>query len=345
MFDALSPRLECHVVAPTNYTGRIPGRNVFRVPCGISKIGGMLGSVNPVAHWKTAAAVFRAKPDVVHLLSGEGYLWAVSLALTARLTGIPVIVTLHDPDPHPGNIFERLNAIVRRPVMALAGTVHVFSSQHLQRAGEVAPATRLVVIEHGSLAGQFLRHRKEGIRRESLVLFFGRIQHYKGIDVLLRAMTGLDETIRLAIAGPGEMDPDDLQMISALGERVELHNKYLDDAEVAALMQRARVVALPYRHATQSSVPAIAAAFGCKLVASALGHFQEEIPRLGGDLVPAEDSDALAVAITKAFATTVAIPVISPTFDDLAPSFVQLYRSSVRQNSPLHRPAEQGLSQ
>jgi glycosyltransferase involved in cell wall biosynthesis len=145
---------------------------------------------------------------VVHVFTGEGYLWAVSLAVAARLTGVPVVVTLHDPDPHPGNIFERLNSVVRRPVLALARTIHVFSSRHLNQARKLASHAQFVVIAHGSLAGRFFRRRTSDVQREELVLFFGRIQHYKGIDVLLRAMASLPATIRLAIAGPGTLETE-----------------------------------------------------------------------------------------------------------------------------------------
>jgi hypothetical protein len=175
LFGALSRRLDCSMMVPTNYTGNIAERDLFRIPCGVSKIGGMVASVNPVAHWKVVSAVLRAKPDVIHVFAGEGYLWAVSLAVSARLSRIPIVVTLHDPDPHPGNLFERLNSVVRRPVLALTRMIHLFSSRHLDRAQELAPRAQCMVIAHGSLAGQFLRHRAPGIPREELVLFFGRL--------------------------------------------------------------------------------------------------------------------------------------------------------------------------
>lgn len=342
MLNALSSRIECRVLVPTNYSGNIPERLLLRAPCGVSKIGGLFASINPIAHWKTLSALWRSRPDVVHVLSGEGYTWAVTLVLAAKLAGIPVIVTLHDPDPHPGNIVESLNAFIRRPVLALARVVHLFSSQHLGRAKQLTSRARFVIIAHGSLAAQFLRHRRRGVEREELVLLFGRLQHYKGIDVLLRAMSALPASTRLALAGPGTLGADVQAMIVALGGRVELHNRYLDDAEVAVLMQRASVVALPYRHATQSSVPAIAAAFGCPVVASALGHFVEEVPALGGFLVPAEDPAALAAALEKALAAPPPVQASSPTFDDLAASFVNLYRSLQKDTSSHRQPAEQG---
>jgi glycosyltransferase involved in cell wall biosynthesis len=249
---------------------------------------------------------------------------------------------LHDPEPHPGNVFEYLNSIVRRPVLALVQIIHLLSSQHVTKARMLAGCARIAVIPHGSLASQFTKYCCPDVQREQLVLFFGRIQSYKGIDVLLRALALLPVDIRLAIAGPGALEPPMLQTAQSLGPRVELHNRYLDDQEVAVLMQRASVVALPYRHATQSSVPAIAAAFGCQLVASALGHFNEEIPRLGGILVPPEDPDALAAALAAALRRGATTPVMMRTFDELAPDFIDLYVSALGSGHALRRPPEQG---
>ncbi len=342
MFGALAPRLQCQILVPTNYDGKIPERFIFRARCGTSKVGGLLGSINPLAHWDTIRALWRFRPDVVHILAGEGYTWAVTLTVVARFAGIPVIVTLHDPEPHPGNVFEYLNSIVRRPVLALVQTIHLLSSQHVTKSKILGRQARIVVIPHGSLAAQFTKYCCNDVQRERLVLFFGRIQSYKGIDLLLRALSLLSADVRLAIAGPGDVDPPTSQMAQSLGTRVELHNRYLNDQEVALLMQRASVVALPYRHATQSSVPAIAAAFGCRVVASALGHFNEEIPRLGGILVPPEDPDALAAALATALRQGASTPVMTQTFDELAPDFINLYASTRGSCRALCRPPEQG---
>jgi glycosyltransferase involved in cell wall biosynthesis len=166
------------------------------------------------------------------------------------------------------------------------------------------------------------------VLRERLVLFFGRIEHYKGIDVLCRAMASLGEDVRLAIAGPGRLDKTTQDLVAQLGSRVELHNMFLDDASVAILMQRASVVALPYRHVTQSSIPGIAAAFGVRVVASSLGNFVEEVPALGGQLVPVEDPIALATALANILDAPAQELPQAPTFEQLAPAFVELYRSA-----------------
>jgi glycosyltransferase involved in cell wall biosynthesis len=324
----LMPFTDCRVMVPTNYRGSLPEASLLRVRLGFTKVGGLLAGINPLAHGQVLAAVWRFRPDVIHMLSGEGYPWAATLVAAARLGRIPMVLTMNDPDPHPGNLFETMNAALRRPVLRTAAVFHLYSNNHDARMKQLVPSARTMVIEHGSLAGRFLRHRQDGIARERLVLFFGRIQYYKGIDVLCRAVQQMDGGVRLAIAGPGTIGADDQGLIAALGARVELHNGFVDDAAVAHLMQRAAVVALPYRHATQSSVPGIATAFEVPMVASALGHFVQEVPALGGLLVPPEDPAALAAALGRALdgELTPAAPV--PTFAELAPDYLAVYAAA-----------------
>ena len=148
--------------------------------------------------------------------------------------------------------------------------------------------------------------------------------------MLCRALARLEKDVRLAIAGPGTLDKMTQDLVAVLGDRVELHNGFLDDAAVALLMQRASVVALPYRHVTQSSVPGIAAAFGVRVVASALGNFIDEVPALDGRLVPMEDPVTLATSLAEVLnAPPKEIP-LAPSFEELAPAFVELYRSAMQ---------------
>lgn len=66
----------------------------------------------------------------------------------------------------------------------------------------------------------------------------------------------------------------------------EVHNRYVPDEEAALFFQRASVLVLPYRQATQSSLPLIGAAFGLAVVASAVGAFVEDVPRVGYTSTP-----------------------------------------------------------
>ena len=82
----------------------------------------------------------------------------------------------------------------------------------------------------------------------------------------------------------------DLAALGSVGPGVEIVNRYLSDAELAALLRRANVVVLPYRRIDSSGVLFAALAFGRALVLSDVGSFRELHDEHGiGVLVPPGD--------------------------------------------------------
>ncbi|MBT9169709.1 MAG: D-inositol-3-phosphate glycosyltransferase [Actinobacteria bacterium] len=181
---------------------------------------------------------------------------------------------------------------------------------------------------HGSLAERSTRYFNGEATREPLTVFFGRVEAYKGLDVLVEAGLMLDGGLKVVIAGPGKLPAKLLKTIRHHSKVFDLHNRYLSDEEVAALFQRASVCVLPYRQVTQSSVPLIAAAFGVPVVASALGAFLDDVPRVNGLLVPPGNSLALAQGIAKAMDHVPHYPR-ELEFAALSHWFVEMYRHSL----------------
>ncbi|RTG92818.1 glycosyltransferase family 4 protein [Thermus scotoductus] len=320
---ALSGRINLSLFVPQHFQGETGQASVHRFVTGRNRRDGLMRLLNPVAAFRIWKAVSSTKPDVVHLFNGEGYPWSLLWARWAEQDGIPLVVTLHDPEPHPGNLWETLNARLRRHVLKRARSVHVHSQVFLE-VTKAQGAKEVKVIPHGSLAERFLRYRKEGVEREPLALFLGRLEFYKGLDILVEAGMRLGGRLRVAIAGPGRLPSDLLKLIRSHPQIFELHNRYLEDREVSELFQRASVCVLPYRQVTQSSLPLISAAFGVPVVASALGGFLEDVPRVGGILVLPEDPEALARGMLEAMQRTPRFPP-ELRFSELASEFVAWY--------------------
>jgi glycosyltransferase involved in cell wall biosynthesis len=177
-----------------------------------------------------------------------------------------------------------------------------------------------------------------------VVLFFGLLRPYKGIDTLLEAFAALDSqspagSAELWIAGMPRMPIEDLQ---ELGRRapgtVRWLPRFITDAEIPALMERADLLALPYRAIEQSGVLYAGLAFGKAMVLGDVGGFGE----LGRDhaaarLVPPGDVQALAAALTDLIADpvererleTAARAAVSGEqgWDSIAARTIALYRS------------------
>ncbi len=148
----------------------------------------------------------------------------------------------------------------------------------------------------GSLA-RGARHLESG---PPVVLMFGLMRPYKGIDVLLDAWRGVDGEAPIAdaelwIAGMPKMDIAALK--AGAPANVRFDPRFITDAQLPAYFERADLVVLPYRQADQSGVLFTALAFGKPLLLSDVGGFPE-IARTGAArIVPAGDAHALGRAL------------------------------------------------
>lgn len=138
-----------------------------------------------------------------------------------------------------------------------------------------------------------------------LLLFFGFVRHYKGLDVLIEAMPKVlaRRDVTLVVAGEFYEPVAPIRARIAelgLGERVRVYDRYVADEEVSELVAATDCVVLPYRSATQSGVVLVAYAGGCPVISTAVGGLPEVVEEgVTGFLVPPEDPDALADAILR----------------------------------------------
>jgi glycosyltransferase involved in cell wall biosynthesis len=129
-----------------------------------------------------------------------------------------------------------------------------------------------------------------------VVLFFGLLRPYKGVDVLLDAWrrAELPAGAELWIAGMPRMDVSNVS-----GDGVKTALRFVSGAELAGAFRAADLVVLPYREIDQSGVLFTALAFGKPLLLSSVGGFPEID---GAELVPPGDVPALAQALTTLLA-------------------------------------------
>lgn len=242
------------------------------------------------------------RPDVIHLQERPDLLSTlVGLLLTRRT---PLVLTVHDPQTHRGRDTALCNASRfqrRDAVRRAADLFHVHGAYCRRQLVEMVGAGRPVVSTcHGVIQAPLPDERRSA--EPGRILFFGRMEEYKGADVLIEAFErlnarGRDYTLVLAGEGPA--------LDKARAERtrgVIVINRFISRAEAAEQFQRASLVALPYLEATQSGVAAAAIANGRAMVASAVGGLRDVVrPGLNGVLVPPGDPGELAEAIDRVF--------------------------------------------
>lgn len=233
-----------------------------------------------------------------------------TIAYLARAAGIEVVFLLHNVLPHESSPVDRVLAGVAYR-SAHRFVVHARAEQ--DRVGELVRGAEVAVNPHpvydlfdsGDAPSRTEARATLGADAERLLLFFGLIRHYKGLDVLLDAMPRIVEQTGATLYVAGECY-DDLatytDRIAALGieDHVVLDARYVANEEVPTLMAACDAVVLPYRHATQSGVVQVAYACERPVITSAVGGIPEVVwEGETGLLVPPEDPDALANAVAR----------------------------------------------
>ncbi len=231
--------------------------------------------------------------------------WTPVIAVCARLLGLRVVVTFHDYSPHLGeNGF--LTRLVLRGSAAFASHF-IFLSEHVRQeamAERPAVAKQSAVVPHGLFSLPGLREKAPETLREQIgsILFIGRISKYKGVELLLEAFTQspLAGTARLIIAGKSNYEIDR----SLFGEGAEFIDAFLDEAEMARLINEADLVVLPYLEATQSGVATLAIDSATPVIATNVGGLGEQLGKSEAIFVP-PDVPALRAALEQAAAPEV----------------------------------------
>jgi len=192
--------------------------------------------------------------------------------------GRPLVLTAHDilpREPLPGQraaqqrLYERFAAIV----------VHSEYGRARLTGDLGVEAERVHVIPHGAFthlaaapAGEQPDPYESSRGDGPVVLCFGLMRPYKGIDVLLRAWRQV-QGAQLWIVGMPRMDIEPLRALA--GASVRFVPRFVPDEELACYFRGADLVVLPYREVHQSGVLFTALAFGTPLLLSDAGGFPE----------------------------------------------------------------------
>jgi len=140
---------------------------------------------------------------------------------------------------------------------------------------------------------------------DKIILFFGFIRQYKGLDLLLKAMSNetiKNENIKLLVAGEFyEDDKPYLQLIreNNLQDQVILRTSFIPDNEVKYFLCCADCVIQPYRNATQSGVTPLAYHFEKPMIVTNVGGLPSLVPHEKVGLVCEPEPAAIAEAILK----------------------------------------------
>ena len=208
----------------------------------------------------------------------------------------PRVLTMH-------NVIRREAVDVRLAARMDAVIVHTRHGAELLGGGD-----NVHVIPHGAFEHLTRQPRERPLPAElaavqgPVVLYFGVVRPYKGVDVLVEAFRQVEGAELWVVGRPLEVSVERLRRL-APGGRVRFVDRYVSDEELPAFFRRADVLALPHLNVDVSGVLFAGLAFGKAMVLSDVGGFRELVDEHGaGVLAPPGDRAAWAAALARLLA-------------------------------------------
>ncbi len=295
-------------------TDRDPSTAALRVECEY-----VLDPVNPLTWWRLCHNLRRDDPEVVLLQWWVPY-WTPSMTVIGRWlkrnTRSKIVFVCHNVLPHEGGGFldRRLAMTVLRSGDAFI--VHSEQDKHYLRALLPDAAIYKAHLPTYEPIAQLTGDRGSdpyaddravlGVpANRPVVLFFGFVRPYKGLEYLVQALPLVlrEQPVHLLVVGEFWTAPEFYERYAAqfgVQNAMTLVNRYVPNEELHTYFNLAEVVVLPYVSATQSAVAQLAFGAGKAVITTRVGGLPEIVQDgVTGLIVPPQDSAALAAAIVR----------------------------------------------
>lgn len=312
--------------------------STLRIVKGFSHVTSMARLIPALRAWK---------PDVIH------FHWLPLPIVDRRFLPFiqriaPTVMTVHDTLPFngaPGSSLQTLGALT---ALKRFHRLIVHTGQGMKRVSmHVGGDKNIACIAHGLLhqdaAALPPTRAKVGPDGKVTFLLFGKLKPYKGVDVLIQALSLLSPATRakcqIRIVGRPYMPVEPLtQMAQDLGvaSMIDWQLRFVSDDELTRQIDDASVLLFPYREIEASGVLMAGIARGRPVIASRLGAFAELLDDgKQGMLIPADDPSPLANAIERVTSENGLVDTLAagmenlrssiPTWADIARQTVSVY--------------------
>ncbi|MBU0517775.1 glycosyltransferase [bacterium] len=255
---------------------------------------------------QTRRLIRELKPDIVHF--NESYDFRC-LLLMHLCKEVPYITSVHDPVPHSDEkiSLQKFKYWVRDQIRQKSAGLIVYGESLCEKLADYSsiPIERIYPVPHGEYKyfEHFDKIQSQAKDIHQYILFFGRWEHYKGIDILIDAeplITARFPHVKIILAGEGRLALSELQQRIVNPANFIIKNYSIPDEEVPALYKLSDIVVLPYREATQSGPLHIAGSFARPTVVTAVGALPEVVKDgETGILIEPNNPQALADAVCR----------------------------------------------
>lgn len=283
-----------------------------------------VNSINPLNWIKIGRELKQLRPDIIVVkfwLPFMGPCFGTILRLVKRNKHTKVVSILDNVIPHEKRPGDRpFTQYFLKAVDACVAMSRSVQADLLQ----LQPNIPCAFIPHplydhfGKIESAEQARIKLGIApTEKVILFFGFIRKYKGLDILLEAMSNpsiKQAGIKLLVAGEFYEDAsyytDFIQQYD-LESSCIMHTDFIPNSEVATYFNAADVVVQPYRTATQSGISQMAYHFEKPMIVTKVGGLPEIVPNGKVGYVTEVKADAIAEAILSFYSEGIAAQFVN----------------------------------
>ena len=273
----------------------------------------IVDSLNPFSWFAAAERIKTFNPEIVILRYWNPYFALMINMISKRLSrrGIKVAIFIDNLIPHERSFVDSWMA---KRVLSKADHVFTMSKYVTEDVLSFSPEMSTTTMIHPLYENYQQKYSKDEARKllnltdQPVILFFGLIRPYKGLDILINALEPLKETLPdlhtfiLGEAYENEQKYLDLIDSTGVGGNVTYRNEFVPDDELPLYFAACDVLVLPYRTATQSGIIGVAFQMDRPVIATQVGGLGEYIHEgETGYLVEPENPQALAKAILKFF--------------------------------------------
>ncbi|MCW3081713.1 glycosyltransferase family 4 protein [Segetibacter sp.] len=289
----------------TQYSTDAPPENI--------NINVAINSINPLNWLKVGIKLKRSKPDIVvvrYWLPFMGPCLGTILRIVKRNRNTKVICIADNIKPHEKRYGDKtFTKYFITPIDAFV----TMSEKVMTDLRSLTPKPAQQVVHPlydnfgEALPKQDARKYLALPVNEKIILFFGFIRQYKGLDLLLKAMAlpAIKESgIKLLIAGEfyeNRQTYDDLIAANDLLPQLILRTDFIADSEVKYYLSAADFVIQPYKNATQSGVTPLAYHFEKPMLVTNVGGLPDLVPDNTVGVVAEPSAQSIATHILKLY--------------------------------------------
>lgn len=272
----------------------------------------LINSVNPLSWFKTASFIKKQKPDFIIFRFWIPFM-GPALGTIARLVkkqNIKVLAITDNVIPHEKRLGDKQLASYFIKGCDAFVTMSKAVMNDLEKFTNTSHKKYLLHPLYTAFGDKIPKQEarlKLNLKQDDrVILFFGLIRKYKGLDLLIEAFSLLKANPhnKLLIAGEFYEDKQpyfDLISKYKLEEQIILLNQFIPNDDVKYYFSAADIVALPYRSATQSGVTQVSFHFEVPTLVTNVGGLGEIIPHNVAGYVVEPKPQAIASSLEDYF--------------------------------------------